>query len=168
MAGADECNIKVICRVRPLNESEEKAGSKFVLKFPTDDSIAIAVSNYWNNMVIWWLTVMLSVFWELNWDVSAYDVMLWCVRRAYWLSYITLRRDAAAADASSFMCGAGLLLSISHNDGMNIVLDKKEITKQLNLTWLVNGCKLYESWQWASLRIVSRWLHCILIMWTNH
>ena len=41
---SDECNIKVIARVRPLNESEEKAGSKFVLKFPTDDSISIAVS----------------------------------------------------------------------------------------------------------------------------
>jgi len=45
MAAADECNIKVICRVRPLNESEEKAGSKFVLKFPTDESIAVAVSK---------------------------------------------------------------------------------------------------------------------------
>lgn len=42
---ADECNIKVVCRVRPLNNSEEKAGSKFVLKFPTDDSISIGVST---------------------------------------------------------------------------------------------------------------------------
>ena len=41
--GPAECNIKVICRIRPLNESEEKAGSKFVLKFPTDDSVSIAV-----------------------------------------------------------------------------------------------------------------------------
>ncbi|XP_013089022.1 kinesin heavy chain-like isoform X1 [Biomphalaria glabrata] len=41
MGDASECNIKVICRVRPLNESEERAGSKFVLKFPTDDSINI-------------------------------------------------------------------------------------------------------------------------------
>ncbi|KAK7457743.1 hypothetical protein BaRGS_00039204 [Batillaria attramentaria] len=39
--GPNECNIKVICRVRPLNQSEERAGSKFVLKFPTDDSISI-------------------------------------------------------------------------------------------------------------------------------
>jgi len=43
MDGAAECSIKVIARVRPLNESEEKAGSKFVLKFPTDDSISVAV-----------------------------------------------------------------------------------------------------------------------------
>ena len=42
--GPSECNIKVICRVRPLNESEERAGSKFVLKFPTEDSISVAVS----------------------------------------------------------------------------------------------------------------------------
>ena len=37
----DECSIKVTCRVRPLNSQEEKAGSKFILKFPTDDSINI-------------------------------------------------------------------------------------------------------------------------------
>ncbi|XP_061193729.1 kinesin heavy chain-like isoform X1 [Saccostrea echinata] len=36
---ADECGIKVVCRIRPLNSSEEKAGSKFVVKFPTEDSI---------------------------------------------------------------------------------------------------------------------------------
>ena len=41
---ADECNIKVVCRVRPLNANEEKAGSKFILKFPTDDAISISVS----------------------------------------------------------------------------------------------------------------------------
>ena len=40
----ESCNIKVICRVRPLNEREEAAGSKFILKFPTEDSIVIAVS----------------------------------------------------------------------------------------------------------------------------
>lgn len=40
----DECSIKVTCRVRPLNSQEEKAGSKFILKFPTDDSININVS----------------------------------------------------------------------------------------------------------------------------
>lgn len=44
--GPSECNIKVVCRIRPLNESEEKAGSKFVLKFPTEDSISIAVSGF--------------------------------------------------------------------------------------------------------------------------
>ncbi|XP_064648627.1 kinesin heavy chain-like isoform X4 [Lineus longissimus] len=43
---AAECNIKVVCRVRPLNETEEKAGSKFVLKFPTDDSINIGGKMY--------------------------------------------------------------------------------------------------------------------------
>ena len=42
----DECNIKVVCRIRPLNETEEKAGSKFVLKFPTDDSVSLGVSSH--------------------------------------------------------------------------------------------------------------------------
>ena len=45
MADISECNIKVICRVRPLNESEERAGSKFVLKFPTDESVNVGVSK---------------------------------------------------------------------------------------------------------------------------
>ena len=40
---ADECNIKVVCRVRPLNSSEERAGSKFVLKFPTDETATVGV-----------------------------------------------------------------------------------------------------------------------------
>ena len=41
---SDECSIKVICRVRPLNAQEERAGSKFIAKFPTDDSISMGVS----------------------------------------------------------------------------------------------------------------------------
>ncbi|XP_066587811.1 kinesin heavy chain [Prorops nasuta] len=32
---AAEDSIKVVCRFRPLNDSEEKAGSKFIVKFPT-------------------------------------------------------------------------------------------------------------------------------------
>jgi len=43
---SSECNIKVVCRVRPLNEAEEKAGSKFVLKFPTDDSVSLGGKVY--------------------------------------------------------------------------------------------------------------------------
>ena len=45
-----EDSIRVICRVRPLNKSEEAAGSKFILSFPggrtNDDinSISIGVS----------------------------------------------------------------------------------------------------------------------------
>ena len=40
---ADE-TIKVICRIRPLNSIEEKAGSKFILKFPSDETISCGVS----------------------------------------------------------------------------------------------------------------------------
>lgn len=42
-----EDSIKVVCRFRPLNDSEEKAGSKFIVKFPQggdDNCISIAVS----------------------------------------------------------------------------------------------------------------------------
>lgn len=36
---ANEDSIKVVCRFRPLNDTEEKTGSKFIIKFPsgTDD-----------------------------------------------------------------------------------------------------------------------------------
>jgi hypothetical protein len=45
---AAEDSIKVVCRFRPLNDSEEKAGSKFVVKFPTgpdENCITIGVST---------------------------------------------------------------------------------------------------------------------------
>ena len=41
-----EESIKVICRFRPLNDSEEKTGSKFIVKFPSgpeDNIVSIAV-----------------------------------------------------------------------------------------------------------------------------
>lgn len=44
---AAEDSIKVVCRFRPLNDSEEKAGSKFVVKFPSgpdENCISIGVS----------------------------------------------------------------------------------------------------------------------------
>lgn len=52
MAAADreipaEDSIKVVCRFRPLNDSEEKAGSKFIVKFPQgseENCISIGVS----------------------------------------------------------------------------------------------------------------------------
>uniref|UniRef100_T1JMP3 Kinesin-like protein n=1 Tax=Strigamia maritima TaxID=126957 RepID=T1JMP3_STRMM len=38
-----ECNIKVVCRFRPLNDNEERTGSKFIVKFPpgTEECISI-------------------------------------------------------------------------------------------------------------------------------
>lgn len=44
-----EDSIKVVCRFRPLNDSEEKAGSKFVVKFPSggeENCISIAGKVY--------------------------------------------------------------------------------------------------------------------------
>jgi hypothetical protein len=43
-----EDSIKVVCRFRPLNESEERAGARLVVKFPSgpeENSLSIAVSN---------------------------------------------------------------------------------------------------------------------------
>lgn len=43
-----EDSIKVVCRFRPLNDSEERAGSKFVVKFPQgqeENCISIGVSS---------------------------------------------------------------------------------------------------------------------------
>lgn len=52
---AAEDSIKVVCRFRPLNDSEEKAGSKFVVKFPSsqeDNCISIGVSKTFNITII--------------------------------------------------------------------------------------------------------------------
>ena len=43
---AGDESIRVVCRFRPLNSSEEKAGSKFIIKFPEgDSSLYIGVST---------------------------------------------------------------------------------------------------------------------------
>ena len=42
-----EDNIRVICRFRPLNDTEERTGSKFVVKFPSgadENVVNVAVS----------------------------------------------------------------------------------------------------------------------------
>ena len=47
--GPAEDNIRVVCRFRPLNTSEEKAGSKFVVKFPSgadDQCVSIGGKTY--------------------------------------------------------------------------------------------------------------------------
>jgi len=38
-----EDSIKVVCRFRPLNDAEEKAGSKFIAKFTDENCITIGV-----------------------------------------------------------------------------------------------------------------------------
>lgn len=44
--GGDQCGVRVLCRVRPLNEMEERAGSKFIPKISSDEtSISVGVSN---------------------------------------------------------------------------------------------------------------------------
>lgn len=43
---AGEDSIKVVCRFRPLNDSEEKAGSKFICKFTEENCISIGVSSF--------------------------------------------------------------------------------------------------------------------------
>ena len=48
----DEDNIRVVCRFRPLNEVEERTGSKFVVKFPDDQCASVSVSVFWRNFMI--------------------------------------------------------------------------------------------------------------------
>ncbi|XP_067138494.1 kinesin heavy chain-like [Centruroides vittatus] len=44
---SSECSIKVVCRFRPLNDAEEKAGSKFIVKFPnSEDCLSISGKVY--------------------------------------------------------------------------------------------------------------------------
>lgn len=41
---AAECGVKVMCRFRPLNESEINRGDKYIPKFKDDDTVVITVS----------------------------------------------------------------------------------------------------------------------------
>ena len=38
-----ECCIKVVCRVRPLNNAEKERGDSCVLNVPSDEQITLAV-----------------------------------------------------------------------------------------------------------------------------
>ncbi|XP_037021668.1 kinesin-1 heavy chain isoform X2 [Artibeus jamaicensis] len=46
MADPAECNIKVMCRFRPLNESEVNRGDKYIAKFQGEDTVVIATKPY--------------------------------------------------------------------------------------------------------------------------
>ncbi|KAJ8264835.1 hypothetical protein COCON_G00139340 [Conger conger] len=43
---ATECNIRVLCRFRPLNQSEIQRGDKFLPKFQGDDAVVIGGKSY--------------------------------------------------------------------------------------------------------------------------
>ena len=40
-----ECNIKVLCRFRPLNQAEIVRGDQFLPKFQADDTVVVGVSE---------------------------------------------------------------------------------------------------------------------------
>ncbi|XP_061411907.1 LOW QUALITY PROTEIN: kinesin heavy chain-like [Lethenteron reissneri] len=46
MADPAECNIKVMCRVRPINKSEEARGDKFIAKFQGNDTVIVSNKPY--------------------------------------------------------------------------------------------------------------------------
>ncbi|XP_062313229.1 kinesin heavy chain-like [Osmerus eperlanus] len=46
MADASECGVKVMCRFRPLNESEQSRGDKYIPKFKGEDTVVITGKPY--------------------------------------------------------------------------------------------------------------------------
>ena len=42
---ASECNVKVFCRVRPLNASEQERGDTVIVKFPTEETVVLSVND---------------------------------------------------------------------------------------------------------------------------
>lgn len=36
---ASECNIKVVCRIRPESDAERKAGGTVIVKFPSEETV---------------------------------------------------------------------------------------------------------------------------------
>lgn len=45
MVDAAECGVKVMCRFRPLNQSELTRGDKYIPKFKGEDTVVITVSK---------------------------------------------------------------------------------------------------------------------------
>lgn len=46
MADPAECTIKVMCRFRPLNNSEVVRGDKYIPKFQGEENVVIGVSYF--------------------------------------------------------------------------------------------------------------------------
>ena len=46
MADPAECTIKVMCRFRPLNNSEVVRGDKYIPKFQGEENVIIGVSYF--------------------------------------------------------------------------------------------------------------------------
>lgn len=55
-----ECNIRVLCRFRPLNHSEILRGDKYIPTFQGDDTVIIGVSSYKFSS---WYSSCLAVKW---------------------------------------------------------------------------------------------------------
>lgn len=70
---AAECNIKVLCRFRPLNQAEILRGDKFLPTFQGDDTVIIGVMLNIHLLYMRFNTDML--FFRLN-DVMNDPVML--------------------------------------------------------------------------------------------
>ncbi|XP_024910426.1 kinesin-1 heavy chain isoform X2 [Cynoglossus semilaevis] len=51
MGDAAQCNIKVVCRFRPLNSSEVARGDKYIPKFKGNDCVQIAGKPYYFDLV---------------------------------------------------------------------------------------------------------------------
>lgn len=59
----EDCNIRVVCRVRPLNDIEKSKESKFVVKFHDDNEGQISLNVSITN--IFRLTLSLSLLYKL-------------------------------------------------------------------------------------------------------
>ncbi|CAG0916136.1 unnamed protein product [Notodromas monacha] len=65
-----EDSIKVVCRFRPLNDSEERAGSKFIVKFQDENCVAIGGKVYVFDKVVKPNAIQSQVY-----DVSAKGIV---------------------------------------------------------------------------------------------
>lgn len=44
MQSSSDCSVRVVCRVRPLNEKEKDTSPSFVVNFPAENSVGVGVS----------------------------------------------------------------------------------------------------------------------------
>lgn len=44
MSSGGDCSVRVVCRIRPLNEKEQETSS-FVVNFPAESTVGLAVSG---------------------------------------------------------------------------------------------------------------------------
>lgn len=88
MVDAAECCVKVMCRFRPLNESEITRGDKYIPKFKREDTVVISVRCLQSTDVVSADEKSLNLFLTFAFSFFVQEVAIWDKCRSLTLTWL--------------------------------------------------------------------------------